>query len=456
MRKKLLPSLCIFAVGMAGSCFAAVTGDEAKQLGTTLTPMGAEVAGNADGSIPPYTGGLSKPPAGVKFDAMKIGDPFAAEKPLFSIDAKNMAQYGDKVSPGMQAMLKKYPTFRMDVYKTHRTAAFPDSVYKANRENAMTAKIIGNGDGMEGATRGGVPFPIPKNGYEAMFNHSLRPAMPHHEAVFDTFSVDRTGAAPLVNRSEAYYWNQWYDSASEQDVKGYYKKARLVQTAPARAAGQVINVWYCADFSKCNNLTVWVYTPGQRRTRLAPELAYDTPVAAYGGDVLADEGDGAFAGRMDRYEWKLVGKQEVYVPYNMYRSFSTPSEKLLTAGHPNPDGFRFELHRVWVVEATLAAGKRHIYAKRRIYLDEDSWAAVTADAYDASGNIFRTSLFGTYQDYRAGWYFAQYDNYRIDVEKGSYTPSSLMGCDKCGVRVLEKSPPGDPTNPNVMAGAGIR
>ena len=63
IRKTLFAA--ILAV-MSASAVAAVSPDEAAQLGKTLTPTGAEKAGNKDGTIPEWTGGLTTPPAGLQ------------------------------------------------------------------------------------------------------------------------------------------------------------------------------------------------------------------------------------------------------------------------------------------------------------------------------------------------------------------------------------------------------
>jgi hypothetical protein len=99
-----------------------VTADEAKQLGTTLTQVGAEKAGNKEGTIPEYTGGLTTAPAGFDKGKGVRPDPFASEKPVASIDAKNMDKYADKLSEGTKALMQANADYRIDVYPTHRTA----------------------------------------------------------------------------------------------------------------------------------------------------------------------------------------------------------------------------------------------------------------------------------------------------------------------------------------------
>jgi hypothetical protein len=121
MKSQLKLLAAALALAFAASAQAAVTAEEAKALGTTLTPIGAEKGANKDGTIPAYTGGLTTPPAGFKSGDGIRPNPFANEKPRLQIDAKNMAQHADKLTEGTKAMLQKYPTFRVDVYPTHRT-----------------------------------------------------------------------------------------------------------------------------------------------------------------------------------------------------------------------------------------------------------------------------------------------------------------------------------------------
>ena len=58
MQNRIKAALLVGSLA-AGSAFAAVSPEQAAELGKTLTPMGAEMAGNADGSIPAWdpTGG---------------------------------------------------------------------------------------------------------------------------------------------------------------------------------------------------------------------------------------------------------------------------------------------------------------------------------------------------------------------------------------------------------------
>ena len=136
--RALLLLLPLFGATVA---HAAVTADEAAKLKTELTPLGGERAGNKDGTIPAWTGGYTTPIPGDKPGGRR-GDPFKGEKPLFSITARNLGQYEEKLSDGQKALLKKDPEYRIDVYKTHRTAVAPQAVYDNTFRNATRAKLV--------------------------------------------------------------------------------------------------------------------------------------------------------------------------------------------------------------------------------------------------------------------------------------------------------------------------
>lgn len=375
------------------SVFAAVTADAAKSLGTTLTEVGAEKAGNADGSIPPYTGGLSTPGPGYKAESTVYPDPFANEKKLLTIDSKNLTQYEANLTAGQVAMFKKYPDFRMEVYPTHRTAPHPAWVLKNTLSNATKAKLTGTieGDGVTGAY-GGIPFPIPKNGYEVIWNYYLHWMAAGRISRNESYLVQPDGGHTLLGTFTGTFANQYYnpDATSVPDV--YYLKQLEVGNAPSSQVGYNLILSYSLNYSQADTLN-WLYTPGQRRVRTAPEFSYDTPCANFGGALTYDE-VGVLSGRLDRFDLKLVGKKEIYVPYNVYKPFlpSTPVASFLTGKYPNPDMVRFEKHRVWAVEATLKSGKRHIMSRKTFYVDEDSWLILEVDEYDHGGQLYRVGM----------------------------------------------------------------
>src|SRR5215470_13289863 len=173
---KTLIVLAAAGVLLISTAFAAVSEKEAARLGVDLTPLGGEKAGNADGTIPPWTGGL-RSPADAGFPNYRspdhYPDPFANDKPLFTITSANISQYAPKLSEGQKALFKAYPDYKMIVYPTHRSGASPEHVYEATKRNATTAKLVPDGNGFTGAL-GGTPFPIPQNGLEVYWNHVTR------------------------------------------------------------------------------------------------------------------------------------------------------------------------------------------------------------------------------------------------------------------------------------------
>jgi hypothetical protein len=378
----------VVAATAAAAANAAITADEAKALGTTLTPVGAEQAGNKDGTIPAWTGGNTTPPAEFKPGSGTRPNPFASEKPRLVVDAKNMAEQSDKLTEGAKALLQKYPTFKLAVYPTHRSVAFPKFVYEGTAKVAQTAKTTNDGRSIEGA-HAGFPFPIPKTGYEAMWNHLVRFNGTAYEAKYRNLSVDSTGRATLSTAGTSVEEYPYWDPA-RKDAEVYWK-IKLTYAEPARRAGEALMIWDPLDVGQ-KDRRAWTYLPGQRRVKVAPDLAFDTPNPGTAGATTFDD-TFIFNGSMDRFDFKLVGKKEMFVPYNDYTAvYEAKQDDLVKPNHLNPDLVRWELHRVWVVEAKLREGKRHVYSKRVFYLDEDSWAALASDEYDARGQLYRSGF----------------------------------------------------------------
>lgn len=388
MNTRITLLAALLAASFGTPALAAITAEEAKALGSTLTVVGAEKAANKDGSIPAYTGGLTTPPAGFKPGDGVRPNPFASEKPRLSIDGKSMAAHAAQLTEGTKALLQKYPSFRVDVYPTHRTVAFPKWVGDNTAKIAVKAKTSNEGRSIEGA-HAGFPFPIPKTGYEAMWNHLVRFNGQAYESKYRNLTVDASGRVTLAtegNSSQEYPY--WDNSRTSADT---YWKIKLTYTGPARRAGEALMIIDPLDIGT-KDRRAWTYLPGQRRVKVAPDLGHDTPNPGTAGGNTFDD-IFLFNGSMDRFEFKLVGKKEMIVPYNAYAAvYGAKQDALLKPNHLNPDLVRWELHRVWVVEATLREGKRHVYSKRTFYLDEDSWAAVASDEYDARGQLYRTGF----------------------------------------------------------------
>jgi len=433
----------------ASGALAAVSADEAKKLGTTLTAVGAEKAGNAAGTIPPYTGGLTTLPAGYKKGDPVRPDPYANEKPLFSIDAKNMAQHADKLTEGTKGLMKKYPSYRIDVYPTHRSAAYPKQVADNTLKCATTAKVPADGRTLTGC-HAGFPFPIPQNGYEAMWNHLVRYEGDAFTFNYKAVYVDSTGRPTLAtagnNTTDFPYW---YSSNADEPTL-YRVKAQY--TEPARRAGEAVLLHDPIDYANSGR-RAWSYLPGQRRVRLSPSVAFDTPNPSTGGASTYDDSF-VFLGSMERFNFKLVGKKEVYIPYNTYKMvYQSKQDDLFKPNHLNPDFVRWELHRVWVVEATLAEGRRHIYSKRVFYLDEDSWVAISSDQYDMRNQLYRAAFNYVSTSYDIPAVLAQ-TNGAYDLVSGVYAMNFYFA-DTGGVKYITP-PPEREWLADSLAGGGVR
>ncbi len=455
MKPSILFQACALTLTlMASSVMAAVSEQEAAKLGSTLTPLGAEKAGNADGSIPAWTGGLKPGAAPTENDF--LGNPYAADKPLFTITAANAVQYKDKLSAGQLALFKRYPdTYKIPVYKTQRSAAMPQQVYEAAKISALNTEGINDGYALKNFEKSHYyAFPIPKNGLEVVWNHLTRyrggnyinrqvQATPQVNGDFTPVQIEIAGGFP---------WKM--ADAKPEDVANILFYAKQTVTAPARMAGSVLLVHETLDQVREPRMA-WAYNAGQRRVRRAPQVAYDGPGTAADGLRVADNAD-MYNGAPDRYDWKLVGKREMYIPYNSYQ-LQSPKLKytdIIKPGHINQDLTRYELHRVWEVEGTLKTGERHIYAKRHMYFDEDTWTAVEIDHYDGRGQLWRVSEGHVYTDYQQSLTaFAGITTY--DLIAGRYLVSNLGNENKRGIDYAYQPTMNDFT-PAALRNAGIR
>lgn len=371
---------------------AAATAQQIAQLGgAQLTCMGAERGANADGSIPAYSGKWvgQKAWPGAKMQGYDPG-PYAAEKPLFVITAQNFQPYAAKLTDGQKALLRRYPqSFRMPVYPSHRDFGYLDWVCAAVKENAQKSEMVHGGLGFTGVT-GAVPFPFPKNGLEAQWNTQNAHRAWNEQAILDQAVVYPDGhkAWGQVGYKILSPANDPNHRGSYQDlVNAYFKVETLL---PERDRGTVILGFAPNDTSI--DRQAYLYNAGIRRVRQMPEFGFDTPQGAGGFRTVDD--DRLFNGSPDRYDWKLVGKKEIYIPYDVF-GINDPAlkyDRLLTPNTINPDYERYELHRVWVIEATIKSGERHIYKKRVMYVDEDTWHPIWADNYDQRDQLWRVGL----------------------------------------------------------------
>ena len=425
------------ALASVAALHAGISAADVSRLGNDLTPLGGEKAGNADGSIPAWSGGITTPPVGYKVGMHHL-DPFKDDQVLFTINAANAAQYADKISAGNLALLKAYADYSMPVYPSHRSASNPQRIYDATKQYATTAALTAGGNGLSGTVIG-IPFPLPKNGLEVIWNHLTRYRGISAARTISQAAPQRNGSYTLVDFDDEFLFNYVREGIQEKDLDNVLVYFKQAVTAPARLAGSILVVHETLDQVK-EARRAWIYNTGQRRVRRAPNVSYDNPGTAADGMRTSDQFD-MFNGAPDRYEWKLVGKKEMYVPYNSYKlhSDSVKYRDILKPLHINQDLTRYELHHVWVVDATLKPGTSHVYSRRTFYIDEDSWQILSVDQYDGRGQLWRVSEAHCINYYDAQVFWSTLEVH-TDLIAGRYLAIGLDNETKMYDFTLKRSP----------------
>ena len=447
-----LAVLCLSLVATSAAT-AAVSPEQAARLGKDLTPLGAEMAGNADGSIPPWDPKGTPVPAGFVAGSDNYVDPYADEKPLYTIDGGNWQEHADTLSAGSQALFRKFAAegFRMQVYPTHRGTIRPDWFYENSVKNATQARLVEDGQKIEGNLPG-VPFPIPQSGLEVIWNHMIRHAE-DSTVQSDVYYVGANGKPVLSTIGSYVQTFPMFENPGEVVGEALWAKLRVNYDAPPRRAGEILLVHEPgADYTKGKGRKAWQYLVGQRRVRLAPAVSFDTPNPAVAGTSTYDDAY-VYNGSPERYNWTFVGTKEMIVPAADYEMiFQTDIKDLLGEKFLNPDKIRWEKRRVWVVDSTLKEGSRHLYARRTFYLDEDSWIALAGDMYDARGQLWRVQFLYPVNVYdRKSTFGLAYGVY--DVLQGIYNLAGkpIPGKYRNGVTEDEKY-----FTPEGMARRGVR
>ncbi|MFC7334552.1 DUF1329 domain-containing protein [Rhodocista pekingensis] len=421
----------------------------ADDLGKTLTPFGAVRAGNADGSIPEWTGGITAPPP-TYVKGTHHPDPFPDDKVLFTITAQNMDQYADKLPEGLKAMLRAYPdTYRLPVYPSRRTTSAPQFVYDETKANATRAKLADGGNGVTGA-KIGIPFPLAETGIEMVWNHLLRWRGVAGEGVIGVANPQADGAYTLIKVKQAVDFVYASENGPDGNTSIYFLEEIL---SPARLAGEMLLVHDTIN-QVAEPRSAWTYNPGQRRVRRAPNVAYDNPGTASDGLRTSDQLD-MFNGAPDRYEWTFLGTKEMYIPYNSYKMHSADVKyaDLIKPRHIDQDLARYELHRVHVVEGKLRQGTSHIYARRVFYIDEDSWQIMVADHYDGRGELWRVGEMHAINYYEVPTFWQTVVT-SYDLQSGRYWAFGLDNEDQ--VFSLDKRFTKADFSPDSLRRAGIR
>jgi len=442
-RYSFLAGALVLAVGVAN---AGVSPEEAERLGDELTPVGANPEGNEAGTIPEWDGGLTEGERPAKGEALE--HPYADDEIRFTITGDNYQEYEDKLTPGQVAMFETYPeTYEMNIYPTRRSAGFPERAYEWTRKNAVNAELDPP-DNVTGA-RVGFPFPIPQSGEQAMKNHVIFYLPDAAKYYLNSAVVSQNGSYTLVRLPQEYLApytmaDLTMEELYQENMQFYFLQKTV---SPSRLAGGVILVHEPLDWSNTQR-QAWAYNPGQRRVRRAPNLEFDNPGTGTDGLRTSDQNN-VFNGSLGRYNWELVGKKEVYIPYNAYEidERGLDYDKIVQAKHINQDLVRYELHRVWVVESRVQDDTSHTYARRTFYIDEDSWKIALVDIYDRRGNLwrFQEGHIKQYYHVAAPWYALEivYDlqsqryvtgnmdnndppkDWTFEAGRSRYTPGSL-------------------------------
>jgi len=366
------------------------------------TPIGAERDAKLAMGIPEWTGGLREAPVG--FDkAAGFKDPFESDAVLYFITSANLQQHAKLLTPGQVALFKRFPEYRLAVYPTRRSAAFSDAYYKAIAAEVGSIKLVKEGRALSGHTQSSVPFPDPKSGLEAVWNVLMRRPADSIESASASFVVGDSVAPRPVVSAEKIAWAPIF-TTKPNATDWLFLLGEVIK--PSSMAGDALLVNESTDYLDAPRRS-WTINSGQRRVVRLPELSFDAP--AGNSDALRTVDDVAgFNGSPERFDWKLIGKQELLIPYNNYKltqkqlKYSQLYKGLL----PDPNLMRHEVHRVWVLEAQLKPSARHVYSKRVYYIDEDSWSIALVDAYDTRGELWRTRMMLLFQAYTAPGMFS--------------------------------------------------
>ena len=383
---KFILKIILSTVVLSGFVIASTSDFNEAVLRRDLTPLGGELMGNEVGTIPQWEGGITNPPSGYKVGDYHP-DPYGEDRKLFTIDASNIDQYRDQLSIGSQHMIESYPTFKMHVYPTRRSASSPEYVYEATQSLVNKATLEDNGDGVGNAVIG-IPFLMPTTGLEVIWNHILRYRGQSLVTTWGGAVVAPDGSFNLIEDRVKVLFRYSLPNMTTKlldNIMVLFKYATL----GSEYDGEKILVHETLN-QKLEPRRAWTYSPTKGLGR-APSLAYDYPSSKkLQGLRTADQLD-MYNGAPDRYTWKVIGKREMYMPYNSYQLHSDKLTYLdiLKPKHLNPDHLRYELHRVWVVEANLKEGASHIYKRRVFYVDEDSWSILFVDIYNSEGELWR-------------------------------------------------------------------
>ncbi|WP_420426462.1 DUF1329 domain-containing protein [Algiphilus sp.] len=375
------------AWALSAPALAAVSQEEANKLGTELTPVGANPKGNEDGTIPEWNPTTMQ---GDKTGEYPSHPEIDDDEPRFVITAENMDQYADKLSEGHKLLLQRYPdSYKMKIYPSHRIVTWPEEILAATKRNATACEFRGPDDITNCEV--GFPFPIPQTGAEVVWNHKLKWRGNNARRYNNQMIVQQNGDYQFTKIVEdvTFSYANLNDPVPIKDGQGEYLRYLSETVAPVRLAGTFILVHEKVGTGEAGR-RAWLYSPGLRRIRRAPSVCCDNPYEGTDGHQFYDQVD-MFNGVLERFNWKLLGKKEMFIPYNSHKIAGPPTKyaDLAQPRHLNQELPRYELHRVWVVEAENKPDLRHTFGKKVLYIDEDSWNIVMIDNYDHRGEMMQ-------------------------------------------------------------------
>lgn len=360
-------------------------------LGKGLTDTGATAAGN-DKGVAAHKG-VSRweknMPKGYKSGAIYPA-PFKKDKAVLTITQKNMAKYDDMLSEGHKALMAKYPSYKMNIYPSHRPADYHPKIDKATAKNAKTGKLKGT-DGVSGVKLG-FAFPIPeKNGKKVIWNHKVRYRGDSVIRANDQIIVDGKSQSltKVVEKVLFTYGNIKYKKL-KKNVRNNMSFYYLSETTfPAKLSGSYILVYESLNQIK-KARKAFIANKGDAKMKSAPTVGYNKPNDTSGGLSFSDQVD-MYNGAMDRYSWKYVDKKTMYIPYNAYKlgDKKLKYKEILGQDHVNPKYTRYEPHRVWIVDSDNSGKAKHDIKRRVFYVDEDSWGIVMVDVYDQADRLWK-------------------------------------------------------------------
>ncbi|CAA7611359.1 conserved exported hypothetical protein [Candidatus Terasakiella magnetica] len=353
--------------------------------------LGVSIGTAAADNIPEFSG-PALPDGGWSYGQVR-GDYWKhkADKALFSITAANVDQYADKLTPGQVALFKQKPDYRMDVYPTRRDCGYPDWVQANSKQNAASAKLDATGNFVDSGVLPGTLFPNPTNGAQILWNYQTR-----YRGVGVVWPKTTTAVSPRPGNSEwiatsgpqhtFYPWGAKGQNSSDIN-NGLHYGIYFSYNEPPALAGQGIVQRYSLKQASAES---YYYFPGQRRVRRMPTYQYDAPQIGFENNYALDE-PFLFNGPIDRFDWKVIGKKEMFVPYHSFAvyNYKTAFKDVAQDKYINPEHRHYELHRVIMVEGTAKPDVRHVAPKKVMYFDEDTFLALAGEDYDAQGRLWK-------------------------------------------------------------------